>query len=115
MSDGEKHILNIVRQVLNEELKSIVAILQANQPTESSRMARLVTDIVVKEVKPIMDHLNTQDIEIGEIKKNLTKLTDDTSPLVEGKNTATSIFKFALWSAPIALIYGALKWSKLIP
>ena len=44
----------------------------------------------------------------------LKKLVADTAPLVEGKNTASSLFKFGLWASPLAIIYGALKWAKLL-
>ena len=114
MSDGEKHILNIVKQVLSEELKSIVAILQANQPTETSKVTRLVSETIEKSLIPIKEHLTNQDIEMGEIKKNLKKLTDDTNPLVEGKNTVSNIFKFILWSVPLGIGYTFLKWLKLM-
>lgn len=117
MSDSDKHILAVVKQVLNEELKSIVAIFQANQPTESSRMTRLVSEVVEKAITPVREHLNKQDIEIQEIKsaqeainKKLDKVTKETAPLVEGKNTFSSILKFAIYTSPLALIYGAYKW-----
>ena len=120
MSDKDKHILEVVRQVLNEELNAIVAIFKANQPEESSRMVRLVSDTVKKELEPIIDHLNRQDIEIQEIKstqvktnEKLDKVTTETAPLVEGKNTASSIFKFVAWTSPLAIIYGVLKWLKI--
>lgn len=114
MSDGDKHILNVVKQVLNEELKSIVAIFQANQPTESSRMARLVSDTIETSLKPIKEHLNNQDVAIADIQTKLQKLTTDTEPLVEGKKTASNIFRFVAWASPLAIIYGALKWAKIL-
>lgn len=114
MSDGDKHILNVVKQVLNEELKSIVAIFQANQPTETSRVTALLKEVVVKELVPVKEHLKNQDVVIKDIQGKLDKLTADTEPLVEGKKTATNIFKFITWSSPLAIIYGLLKWLKII-
>lgn len=113
MSEKDKNILNIVRQVLNEELKGIVAILQANQPTETSRMTRLVAETLDKSLVPIKEHLGKQDVIISDIQTKLEKLTNDTEPLVEGKKTASSIFKFITWSSPVAIIYGLYKWLKL--
>lgn len=106
-------MLKMIKEVLNEELRSIITIFQANQPTESSRMTRLVSDVVSKELQPIKEHLSKQDIEIKQINEKLSKLTSDTEPLVEGKKTVSSIFKFILWSSPIAVIYTFYKWLKL--
>lgn len=114
MSEKDKHILNVVKQVLNEELKAIVAVLQANQPTETSRMTRLVSDTIETSLKPIKEHLNNQDVAIAYIQEKLEKLTKDTEPLVEGKKTASNIFRFVGWASPVAIIYGALKWAKIL-
>lgn len=114
MSDGDKHILNVVKQVLNEELKSIVAIFKANQPEESSRIARLVSETIETSLKPVKEHLNNQDVAIAYIQEKLEKLTTDTEPLVEGKKTASNIFRFVGWASPVAIIYGALKWAKIL-
>lgn len=50
---------------------------------------------------------------VDSVDMKVNKLSTDTAPLVEGKNTVSSLFKFVLWSAPLALIYGAIKWLKL--
>lgn len=114
MSDKDKHILEIVRQVLSEELHSIVAVLQANQPTETSRMTRLVTEAIEKANIPIKEHLNKQDAEIEKINEKLDKVTTETAPLVEGKNTVSSLLKFILWSVPFGIGYSFFKWLKIL-
>jgi hypothetical protein len=50
---------------------------------------------------------------IDSVDMKVNKISTDTAPLVEGKNTFSSIFKFVLWSSPLAIIYGAFKWLKL--
>ena len=114
MSDGEKHILQIVKQVFNEELKAIIAVLQANQPTETSRMTRLVSEAIEKANIPIKEHLNSQDAEIKKINEKLDKVTTETAPLVEGKNTVSSLLKFILWSVPLGIGYSFFKWLKIL-
>lgn len=47
---------------------------------------------------------------VDTIDMKVNTLTKDTEPLVEGKKAASSIFKFLLWTAPVAIIWGAIKW-----
>lgn len=113
MSDNDKHILSLVKQVLNEELRSIVSVFQANQPTETSKVTHLISEVIIRELQPIKEHLSKQDSEIKDIKDKIELLTKDTAPLVEGKKTVSSIFKFVLWGSPIGIVYGFYKWLKL--
>lgn len=111
---SEKDLQALLTKTLNEQLKEIVAVFQANQPTETSRVTALLKEVVVKELVPVKEHLKNQDVVIKDIQGKLDKLTADTEPLVEGKKTATNIFKFITWSSPLAIIYGLLKWLKII-
>lgn len=83
MSEKDKHILDIVRQVLNEELKGIVSILQANQPTETSRMTRLVSETIEKSLVPVKEHLNNQDVVINDIQNSHNDFKKDLEPIIK--------------------------------
>lgn len=111
---SEKDLQALLTKTINEQLKEVVAVFQANQPTETSRVTALLKEVVVKELVPVKEHLKNQDVVIKDIQGKLDKLTADTEPLVEGKKTATNIFKFITWSSPLAIIYGLLKWLKII-
>lgn len=110
---SEKDLQALLTRTLNEQLKEVVAIFQANQPTEISRVTALMKEILIKELEPIKQHLTKQDAEIKEIKENIKTITLETQPLVDGKKTVSNIFKFILWSSPIAIIYSLYKWLRI--
>lgn len=62
----------------------------------------------------LTDSIGKLNTKIDAVDDKVNSLKTDTAPLVEGKNTFSSIFKFVLWSSPLAIIYGALKWAKLL-
>lgn len=110
---SEKDLQALLTKILNQQLKEIVAVFQANQPTETSRVTALLKEVVVKELEPIKQHLTKQDNEIREIKENIKTITSETQPFVDGKKTISNIFKFILWTSPIAVIYSLYKWFKI--
>jgi tetrahydromethanopterin S-methyltransferase subunit B len=110
---SEKDLQALLTKILNEQLKEVVAVFQANQPTETSRVTALLKEVVVKELEPIKQHLKKQDHEIKEIKENVKTISLETQPFVDGKKTISNIFKFILWTSPIAVIYSLYKWLKI--
>lgn len=108
MSKQERDMLKIVEDVLENKLKSIVHILQMNQPTETSR----VVSLVKQEIQPIKVHLSNQDIKLEEMNKKI----DELKPLGKSIRFFNALRDFSKWITPYGILIGLItavwKWLK---
>jgi hypothetical protein len=108
-------VINAFETFKQEFIDMYERTIQQNSGSNSgllARMQKLEEKIIESQIENRTLH-EVQNKEIQDIKGKLTTLTTDTEPLIEGKKTVSSVFKFILWSSPLAIIYGFLKWLKL--